>query len=111
MELLALLLKYLISILLPPAHPLQLSQILAVWKRFFQLGVLVLVCFELGTDVLEGQTPLLLQRVVFLEAGAHMPLILLVVFADLRLALLEDLDFEPALARPLLAQVLIKLFD
>ena len=40
-----------------------------------------------------------------------MPLVLLVVLRDLRLALLEYFDFETSLSGPLLAQVLIELLN
>lgn len=66
---------------------------------------------ELNGDVLEGQSPFLLQVVVLLQTTTHMPFVLLVVLRDLRLALLEDLDLEATLAWPLLAQVNVKLLN
>ena len=111
MELLALLLKDLIGIFLAPAHALQLSQVLASWKRFLQFGMLVFVCFELSSNALQSEAPLFLKQIILLEASAHMSFILLVVFGDLRFTLLEDFNFETTLARPLLSQVLIELFN
>ena len=103
MELLALLFKYLIGIFFAPAHTLQLGKILSIWQSFLQLCVLVFVGLELRANVLEGKSPLFLQRVVLLKASAHVPFILLVVLRDLRFALLEDFNLQTTLARPLLS--------
>lgn len=65
----------------------------------------VLEGLELDADVLQRQAPLLLQVVVLLEAAADVPLVLLVVLCDLRLALLENLDFEATFPGPLLPQI------
>lgn len=97
-----LLFEDLVGILFPPGHALQLSEVLAIREDPLHLRMLVLEDSEfLGHD-LDDQRPLLVQSVVFLELGAHVSFVLLVVRGDFRLALLVDLDFEPAFAGPLL---------
>ena len=73
--------------------------------------MLVLIGLEFNANILESQSPLLLQSIVLLQASTHMPLVVLVVLGDLRLALLEDLDLETTFSGPLLSQVLVKFLD
>ena len=93
MELLALLLEYLVGVLFSSAHTLQLGKILSRGQSFLQLRMLVLVGPKLRADVLEGQSPLFLQRVVLFKAGAHVSFILLIVLRYLRFAFLEHFNF------------------
>jgi len=107
----ALFIENLISIFLAPAHTLQLSQILSRRQLLLNLGMLVLELPEGAFDVLDAEVPLLVEEVVLFEAGAHLTFVLFVVGGDLTLALLEDLDFESTLARPLKSQVLLELLN
>ena len=107
----ALLVKDLVSIFLASAHALQLGQILSSRQLLFYLSMLVLELPESAFDVLNAEIPLFIKQVVLLKACAHLTLILLVMRGDLTLALLEDLNFKAALARPLESQVLFEFFD
>lgn len=107
----ALFVENLVSVFFAPAHTLKLGQILSSGELLLNLGMLVLELSEGAFDVLDAQLPLFIEQVVLFEAGAYLTLVLLVMRGDLTLALLEDLDFEPTLARPLQSQVLLELLN
>ena len=111
MELLALLFKDLVCIFFSPTHALQFCEVFTIWQCIFQLSMLVLVCLELSSNALEGQSPFFLKQIVFLKASSHMPFVLLVVLGDLRFTLLEDFNFKATLTWPLLSQILIELLN
>ena len=111
MEFLASFVEDLIGVFFTSTHTLKLRQVLSCWKHLLQLLMFVFVGLEFCSYVLEGQSPLFLQHVVFLETATHVSLVLLVMFSDLRFALLEDLDFKATFPWPLLSQVLVKLLN
>ena len=72
--------------------------------------MLIFVVLELGAYLFHHKAPLLLEEVVLLKARSHVSLVFLIVRCDLALPLLEYLDLETPLSRPLLSQVLVELF-
>lgn len=111
MELATLVLEGLVSIFLSTAHTLELGEVLSARQHLLKFDVPFLEYFEFSADGFQGQSPLLLQKVVLFEASSHVSFILLVVLRDLRLPLLEDFDLKTTLPRPLLPQILIELLN
>ena len=102
MELLASFIKSLVCVFLTTVETLEFGEVFARGKHFLQSLMLVFESLELGAYVLKCKAPLLLEHVIFFEAGTYMALILLVMLCNLRLALLEDFNFKAALSWPLL---------
>jgi len=67
-----------------------------------------LIIAKVFGDIFDIELPLFLEHVALFEASSNLSLVFLVVSSDLTLPLLVDFYLEAALARPLLAKILIQ---